>query len=451
VAIKKCPYCKAFIEEDSEFCSNCGTKLIFPEDEDIEEEIPGERIIEMKEEDAHKSRGRKQQPELPEDIGGTSPEENLPESEETGIRVKEEWPEDPGTAPPPEDERKSLDDSTADEMEEPDSDAEGADAPEEETGDYIDLKEEEEKARDEEEELFGPAPDTPPPKGISPFDGIPELEEEEKSGDDPAPEPKDKAESETGPFTPQPDDDEESLKIEKTPRTGSWLFPEESAAAQEKKEETEEDADSSDKEKEEIERLLDTLKKERQEIKKRIKDIEGDLPPWAEKMKDSGKQQNEPEVKTSEVIATKASSEPKQDTVRNDFIMEKDSGMHEEASTEKEGLEAEEDAGFSGTNQGMLFGSEQEESRSRAFGVFSFLKLSRKFKSRLFDILLVAGLWLISFGIAAHLTGTQVFRLITEAVLPAAGFFVILILVYFGLFLIFLRETLGDLIFSKKG
>ncbi|MFQ5790774.1 MAG: zinc ribbon domain-containing protein, partial [Acidobacteriota bacterium] len=45
MAIRRCPYCKAIIDESSEYCSNCGTRLLFPEDEFIEEEIPGEKIV----------------------------------------------------------------------------------------------------------------------------------------------------------------------------------------------------------------------------------------------------------------------------------------------------------------------------------------------------------------------------------------------------------------------
>jgi hypothetical protein len=46
MALKKCPYCQAIIDEKIEFCSNCGTQLLFPEDESIEEDIPGDKIIE---------------------------------------------------------------------------------------------------------------------------------------------------------------------------------------------------------------------------------------------------------------------------------------------------------------------------------------------------------------------------------------------------------------------
>ncbi len=44
MAIRRCPYCRAIIEEDDQYCKNCGTQLLFPEDEQIEEDIPGDKI-----------------------------------------------------------------------------------------------------------------------------------------------------------------------------------------------------------------------------------------------------------------------------------------------------------------------------------------------------------------------------------------------------------------------
>ncbi|MDD8020751.1 MAG: zinc ribbon domain-containing protein [Acidobacteriota bacterium] len=46
MGIKRCPYCRALISDEDEFCKNCGTRLLFPEDEEMEEEIPGDKIIE---------------------------------------------------------------------------------------------------------------------------------------------------------------------------------------------------------------------------------------------------------------------------------------------------------------------------------------------------------------------------------------------------------------------
>ncbi len=49
MAIKRCPYCRSIIDERDQFCNNCGTQLLFPEDEFIEEEIPGEKLIDADE------------------------------------------------------------------------------------------------------------------------------------------------------------------------------------------------------------------------------------------------------------------------------------------------------------------------------------------------------------------------------------------------------------------
>jgi len=45
MAITRCPYCHAIIDEADKYCNNCGTQLLFSEDEEVEEEIPGEKII----------------------------------------------------------------------------------------------------------------------------------------------------------------------------------------------------------------------------------------------------------------------------------------------------------------------------------------------------------------------------------------------------------------------
>ena len=49
MAIKRCPYCRAIIDERDQYCNNCGTQLLFPEDEFIEEDIPGEKILDVDE------------------------------------------------------------------------------------------------------------------------------------------------------------------------------------------------------------------------------------------------------------------------------------------------------------------------------------------------------------------------------------------------------------------
>ena len=50
MTIKRCPYCRSIINEADRYCNSCGTQLLFPEDESIEEPIPGDRIVEAEEE-----------------------------------------------------------------------------------------------------------------------------------------------------------------------------------------------------------------------------------------------------------------------------------------------------------------------------------------------------------------------------------------------------------------
>ena len=52
MAIKRCPYCRAILAEEAEYRSNCGTQLLFPEDEHVEEEVPGDKIVDGEEEKA---------------------------------------------------------------------------------------------------------------------------------------------------------------------------------------------------------------------------------------------------------------------------------------------------------------------------------------------------------------------------------------------------------------
>jgi hypothetical protein len=75
MAITRCPYCRAIIDEKDKFCTNCGTQLLYAEDAEVEEDIPGEKIThaDVEEKDY------------------TIPE---PEGEETGdVIIRDEEPE----------------------------------------------------------------------------------------------------------------------------------------------------------------------------------------------------------------------------------------------------------------------------------------------------------------------------------------------------------------------
>ncbi len=136
MAIRRCPYCKAIIDEQDKYCNNCGTQLLFPEDEFVEEEIPGDKIVdedeaeeeEQKEEELEEEKLKaEEKPEKTESV-----EEELAEDEEEEVEEDEEKDED------------------SEELEEPE---EGKEEDEEEVEEELELElEAEEKAEEEEPE-----------------------------------------------------------------------------------------------------------------------------------------------------------------------------------------------------------------------------------------------------------------------------------------------------------
>src|SRR4030042_420137 len=84
MAIRRCPYCKAIIDEQDKYCNNCGTQLLFPEDEYVEEEIPGDKIVKEPEEEERVTEelDEKEEPEEPEPAEEAELEEEEEEVEE---------------------------------------------------------------------------------------------------------------------------------------------------------------------------------------------------------------------------------------------------------------------------------------------------------------------------------------------------------------------------------
>jgi hypothetical protein len=91
--------------------------------------------------------------------------------------------------------------------------------------------------------------------------------------------------------------------------------------------------------------------------------------------------------------------------------------------------------------------SQKEKKRSSMKPVVSF---SPWIKSRIFDVLIIVGVWLIAIWLASRITGIAFFRLIAASTVQTLVFLVILFVIYFFLFLFFLGETLGDHLFSEE-
>jgi hypothetical protein len=86
MAITRCPYCHAIIDEADKYCNNCGTQLLFAEDDEIEEEIPGEKIVDAEveekdytvdepEEEKHRKPVKDLESEIVEELGDKDDED----------------------------------------------------------------------------------------------------------------------------------------------------------------------------------------------------------------------------------------------------------------------------------------------------------------------------------------------------------------------------------------
>jgi hypothetical protein len=370
MAIRRCPYCKAIIDEGSEYCSNCGTQLLFPEDEYIEEEIPGEKIID-------------------EDV----PEEEIEPTEETkSDREKSSSKR-----------RKKKD------------------------------KREPDQGMTEEEIAAG-------------MQEMTELDEKDEQDEEKISEDQEKERHEF---------EEEEVQDFKT-------------------EDLEKIVDSEEKEKEEIEKFLRSLKEEREEWEGEVPPTD-EFPPWAEKIKEEqpGEQaaveeQKDEEKEEVDLIERKGDEYPAEETLQpegqEEDVLEEEK-LEDVPEEELEQIEApieeehtESEVSMPDTGMGLPEGLEQESLpfESRPAEVYEEeekkppSRLSIWLKSRAFDVLFIAAIWIVTLHIASRMLSTNVFRLISVASLSVLAFYVVLLAVYLFLFFFFLGQTLGDHLFAQE-
>lgn len=394
MAVRRCPYCKAIIDENSEYCSNCGTQLLFPEDEFIEEEIPGEKIVDEEPEEEESMRSKKKSSEK---------DESLPEEkDEESAELKED--EDESVKPPEPIEKEKK----------------------EELVEAVEPIEEEEEFAEAEE----PSPATPP-----------DMDEKIKKEEEPI------VEGEVG------QDIGEPLPI--TPPEVREMMEEEGEGQKEfnfKTDELKRIVDPAEKEKQEIERFLASIKKERgekdaleeeilldpSEIKKEILETKDELPPWAEKIKEplpgevpfsEEEEEREEPLETEEEALPVEAGEPHDET-----ISPYDSGIDIQEGVYQESLP---------------FDKEKRE-ETKGISVRSPSRFSIWLKSRVFDLLFIGTIWLIALWIASRLMEVPLFKLISASGLPVVIFYLVLLICYFFLFLYFMGNTLGEHLFSRE-
>jgi hypothetical protein len=387
MAIRRCPYCKAIIDEEDKYCNNCGTQLLFPEDESIEEDIPGDRIVEEEEEQ-----------ETEEELTEEEAEELLDEEE-----GEEELIEDPGR------EDFGLEGETG-EIEEEGGEEEEIEG--ERRGDFLGKKSEDEGelkvigSKTSPEETEGEGADiTEAERETSgwPFDE--ESAEEDNEG---------KAEDSEEAETEEAELGEEEVGEEEIEQPPSDRFIKDKA---EKKFEVSIEED---------ELVIKTKDQERPST-----ETKEDLPPWASGMK---------EIPSSSLQEEKTEGE--ETSTRREWTTDSGVGFPERLTQNT--------LPFSDTSVQRIEEGRVEEEAEKPEAGQRPPALSSRLRAKLVDVVFITALWLISLWFTAQIIGVSFFRLIFGSLVPVLAFYLILLILYFFLFLYFLGETLGDHYFSEE-
>jgi hypothetical protein len=457
MAIKRCPYCKAIIDEEDKYCNNCGTQLLFPEDESIEEEIPGDKIIDEEEEKEEEEEEEEEQEFQEEEGKGAGEEEDLSEAasgeeaeelgkgeaeeeleeeaelqgEETeeGIgeeseQLEEEFEEEEDTE---EEEKEVSTEVEAEEWRLKETPAERFEGEEESTeadelqasGEIIEEKEEAEEEKEEAEEEEEEEEE------------IELLREEDKQSGEVQEPPAVRFEKTEG-------EKKYEISIEEDELVFKTRDLDQLTGTVEEGEKGLDEFLSSFKKAEEEKRTTPAALDELSEIFQEGKAAPGtreELPPWASGMKES------PPTPVAAQPLTGTGDEAS--LTRREWTTDSGIGIPEKitqktlpfADTAAQKLEAESLREEAPTS---------EEEKRRPSG------LSSPLKARLVDVVFITALWLISLWFTAQVIGVPFFRLIFGSPIPVLAFYLILLVLYFFLFLYFLGETLGDHYFSGE-
>ena len=402
MAIRRCPYCKAIIDEQDKYCNNCGTQLLFPEDEFVEEEIPGDKIVdedETKEEELEEEKTEEgKEPEEAEALKGEVAEDEEEEDEE-----KLEEPEEEKT-------EEKDDSEVLEELEEE--------------------KEEDEKELEEELELENE-----------------EKEEEELEGEEELEEPAEEMRTEelVG-KSAQAGEPEKKYKVS---------IEEDELVIKTK--ELDNLTGTVDEGKEKLEEFLSSFQKKKakavtpHEVPALFQEGEEpasttkEIPPWASGMKEAPPPSGE--LKKGEETETKGEIQTGKTPTRPEWTTDSGIGIPEKVTQAALPFNAAAVPATGGEIEGVAEEEEREvagtETRQRA-------GFSLRLKSKLVDLVFITALWLITLWFTAQVIGVSFLRVIAGSPVPVLALYFILLLLYFFLFLYFLGETLGDHYFSEE-
>jgi hypothetical protein len=480
MAITRCPYCHAITDENDKYCNNCGTQLLFPEDDEVDEEIPGEKIIdaEVEEKDYTVVEPKDEKRPAPVKDVDTDIDEELEEE------MKEEAAE------------TALDELVAEEALEGD----GADVTEEVI--LVDEIEASEAANASTTGELGEKADPgltnePVEKDEDEDEDEDETKDEDEKDDEEEIDEEDRGkEKDTGALVGIGEAKDEEPVIEYL--SGEKVEGEQEAATAGESalrpitfdtQELEGIGRTVELSKDKIDELVEVLVEKKPEETPAppptgIREPTGSLPPWASTMKgapvfppDTGPVESRKELgsapptsSTEEVEIFPRRKAPDStmglpERVKQAPLPFERGAAEVEETAEEEAGEAEEE-----TREVILPPAEAarpsrpsvlpvrepvqreaeaardiEEPRPRppfSFSVF--------FKSKTFDALFVGIFWLVALWLAAHAMGQTLFEILGSVSGPMLLLYAVFILLYFFLFKFFLGETLGDRLFRPR-
>jgi len=483
MAITRCPYCHAIIDENDKYCNNCGTQLLFPEDDETDEEIPGEKILDAEVEEKDYT--------VDEPEGEKRPAAAADDDEDVDERLEEEMKDRAAET--------ALDEIVAQsaESEEPEDvteevilvdELEDTGALETAGAGEIETKTETHPTGDvggEEEAAEGEEKDTG------------ELEIEDEAGKD-APEagPAEikTAEEEPAGFVETreaPDAADEEPEVEYITETGT-----EDEAATDKLPPPPVTFDTKDFDeigrtvelgRDKIDELLEGLAERKPveapapAVAETPKEPTGTLPPWASGMKGAPTFPPDTTPLGSNKTLRAEGAAPAEEEEVEIFPKRRPSDSTlglperiaqsplpfgrddtEEAAAEEEPEEdtaettaapaaaarpARQPAAPEREPVSPRIESIEEYEESEARGPFSFAVF---LKSKAFDVLFVGLFWLIALWLAAHATDRTLFEVLGAVSGPMFLLYAVFVLLYFFLFKFFLGETLGDRLFRPR-
>lgn len=452
MAITRCPYCHAIVDETNKYCDNCGTQLLFPEDEELEEEIPGEKIIEDETEEKDYSIYEIEAP--PEELSRVIEEVKGGEDEKSQSQGEEDLYELPISEESEAEQEEELEDVTV-----------------------VDREEEiEERCFIEE-----PVEDRPAIEAIEEPERAEKFELKDEASEEKLIEKEETSELETGP------------QEEKYPEIQEKQPPSEPAKLDTfDTSELEKMGKTVDLGKVRLDKLLEDMREETKpeaDTREPTGKPTDSLPPWVSSIRD--KSLKEEEIFPKRKKLEKTVGLPEKDLTLSIPFKEEAEGeeageaeQEEEASEAESGERSQEVDAFQPERAWALRSDSdsKDEILERPVRSFDRIKLgwgkkireeeteeefkkireeieveetepfsfSVFIKSRVFDLLFVGIFWLVGLWLAAHSMGATLFDVFTITAGSALAFYAVLIVIYIFLFKFFLGETLGDRLFRMR-